>query len=266
MANKTLAVDFDGVISKYEGWKGLGNFGPLIDGCVEELAELRKNGWTIVVFTTRGLDIKDVVQFLDSNRVPYDYVNRNAPDAPENLSKVKVIANVYLDDRAINFNGRWSGMADKIMQFKPYYLDNPTLTSARKITSDDLARLAEANAERRDAWRMIGMGGLFLDVRKQYLRVRSFLWERLLNNDPVACDKNNPEHERWRIKLIDILRDMRNYTLFLQILLDEKDYSTKYDSDHWSEMIANDYTSAELKAFKSQGYKQPMQQNMPKDL
>jgi len=244
----TLAVDFDGVISEYNGWKGLGAFGNVFKGCREELQKLRDAGWLIIIFTTRGLDIKAVEKFLIDNSIPFDLINRNAPDAPDNASKAKVLANVYLDDRAINFDGSWSGVADKVMSFAPHYLRKEakltTIGKARELSELDLKRLEEANRERADAWRNVGAGGLFLDLRKQYLRCRSFIWERLLSKDPICCDKSNPQHERWRIKSIDILRDLRSYAMFLQMLLSEDSYDPKADSEHWSERAA-DYLEGE---------------------
>jgi NAD(P)-dependent dehydrogenase (short-subunit alcohol dehydrogenase family) len=118
---KTLAVDFDATISQYAGWKGLGKFGPIFPGCIGELQKVRDNGWKIVIWTTRGDDIDDVKKFLIDNKVPFDYINENVPGSPENLSKKKIIASVYLDDRAINFDGDWSGMANRILGFRTHY-------------------------------------------------------------------------------------------------------------------------------------------------
>jgi hypothetical protein len=272
----TIAVDFDGTISRYEGWKGLGTFGPPIKGCREELQKLRAAGWTIILFTTRGLDIREVQKYMFDNNIPYDLVNCNTLDAPLNVSDKKVLANVYLDDRAITFDGEWEGMAEKVKNFTPHYLrrnsapthlKNGTLASAQRIMVQDLQRLEEANRERSDAWRNVGLGGLFLDLRKQYLRCRSFIWERLLNRDPMVCDPDDAAHERWRIKSIDILRDLRNYALFLQILLEEKKYSNADDSDHWSEIIAKRLLDQrQLEDLITKGYQAKMSAHLPEDL
>lgn len=118
---RTVAVDFDGVISRYDGWKGPGVFGGPIEGCREELEKLKEEGWTVIIFTTRGVDIDLVRNYLVKHKIPFDHINENRPDAPKNISDKKVIADCYIDDRAINFDGCWEGMAKKVLEFKPYY-------------------------------------------------------------------------------------------------------------------------------------------------
>lgn len=117
---KKVAVDFDGVISVYEGWKGLGSFGPLVPGVVQELQEMRERGMTIIINTTRGQDINCVREYLRANGVPYDHINVNAPETAKNVSDRKIHADVYIDDRAIPFEGKWDGMADRVQRFLPW--------------------------------------------------------------------------------------------------------------------------------------------------
>lgn len=101
----TVAVDLDGTICKYDGWKGEDNFGEVRPGAKKALKKFQANGYRIIIFTTRG-DTEAVGDFLHDNDIPYDYINEN-PDQPPNASG-KVIADVYLDDRAVDARSAWS--------------------------------------------------------------------------------------------------------------------------------------------------------------
>lgn len=116
----TVAVDFDGVISCYDGFKGKGIFGPPIPGVATELAVLRAMGWTIIVNTTRS-ETWWVKEYLIEHEIPWDYVNFNPDNHTRDLSPAKIIADVYIDDRAITFTGKWGGMAERVINFRPWY-------------------------------------------------------------------------------------------------------------------------------------------------
>lgn len=103
---KTIAIDFDGVISHYTGWKGELSFEPPVAGAKEALAGLRKRGWVIIIFTTRS-DLNDVEKYLDEHQLTFDYINENPFRDKENTNSQKVVADIYLDDKAVRFNGNW---------------------------------------------------------------------------------------------------------------------------------------------------------------
>lgn len=52
MGKKSVAVDMDGVIATYDGWKGFDHLGEPIPGALEFLTELQQN-YKVVIFTTR---------------------------------------------------------------------------------------------------------------------------------------------------------------------------------------------------------------------
>jgi hypothetical protein len=113
--HKTVAVDFDGVISAYNGWKGEGVFGKPIDlqRMISELLYLHHQGWKIIIWTTRN-EQADVADWLGRHIIPYDAINHN-PWAPKNIvNSRKIVADVYIDDRAIPFDGSWESMASKV--------------------------------------------------------------------------------------------------------------------------------------------------------
>jgi adenylylsulfate kinase len=100
LRRKTLAVDFDGVIADYTGWKGEGVHGLPRRDVLQALATLQREEWKIVIHTTRSdADIKD---YLANHQVPYDEINRNSDY--RNLGG-KPVATVYWDDRALRYSG-----------------------------------------------------------------------------------------------------------------------------------------------------------------
>lgn len=118
---RTIAIDFDGVISSYTGWKGKGVFGDPIAGCKSSLEKLKADGWMIVVFTTR-LEIDAISEFLKYHQIPYDYINFNPDNIEQMLFPGKVLADVYLDDRAVRFDGVWgSELLNKICESSPWW-------------------------------------------------------------------------------------------------------------------------------------------------
>jgi len=97
---RTIAVDFDGVIAEYDGWKGSGVLGaPRLD-VVAALRALRGEGWKIVIFTTRGE--AEISAYLSEHQIPHDEINRNSDYKTQGL---KPVADVYWDDRALRYSG-----------------------------------------------------------------------------------------------------------------------------------------------------------------
>ena len=97
---RTIAVDFDGVIADYNGYKGPGVLGAPRPDVREALRTLREEGWKIVIHTTRGEG--EVADYLKQHGVPYDEFNHNSDYATQG---VKPVADVYWDDRAIRYSG-----------------------------------------------------------------------------------------------------------------------------------------------------------------
>jgi hypothetical protein len=99
-SKRTIAVDFDGVIAEYDGYKGPGVLGePRID-VVEAMRELRSEGWKIVIHTTRGEH--EIADYLARHAIPFDEINRNSD---YKTSGPKPVADLYWDDRAVSYSG-----------------------------------------------------------------------------------------------------------------------------------------------------------------
>lgn len=120
---KTVCIDFDGVIHDYsKGWQGVDVFDKPIEGAAKGTMFLKSKGWTIIIFTTRN-DTPALREFLDNNHIHYDYINYN-PNQPKGSEKGKLIADVYLDDRGVRFNGDWATAVNQIINFVPWQSEN----------------------------------------------------------------------------------------------------------------------------------------------
>lgn len=113
MIKQTVVFDFDGVISTYEnGWQGehVINDKP-VDGIRDVMIKIKKD-YRIVILSTRcsTKEGKEVLSdWLDEYGIPYD-----------ELTDVKPKALVYIDDRAIRFNGNANSLYDEIQGFRAW--------------------------------------------------------------------------------------------------------------------------------------------------
>lgn len=113
--NKTICIDLDGTILRYDTWKGENDFGLEIPGASKALTYLKNNGYTIIIYSTRS-NRESISNYLDQLRVPYDYINEN-PNQPKNSIGAKLYADIYIDDKAINFKGSWDETLIQIIEF-----------------------------------------------------------------------------------------------------------------------------------------------------
>lgn len=115
---KTVCIDIDGTISRYIEWVDSKTFGEVLPHCAETVHHLKADGWYVIIYTTRG-DKTEISKFLDENNIPFDAINEN-PNQPDNAKGGKPIADVYVDDRAIRFDGDWTNAYQKITGFKSW--------------------------------------------------------------------------------------------------------------------------------------------------
>jgi hypothetical protein len=112
---KTIILDFDGVIHSYKsGWQGVTNIPDSpVEGVNEAIQELRKD-YEVVVHSSRCHQeggIEAIEDYLDKYDIEVDKVVRD-----------KVPAIVQIDDRAINFGGKWNKeLINKVKDFKPWH-------------------------------------------------------------------------------------------------------------------------------------------------
>lgn len=106
---RTIALDFDGVLHAYAGYKDGLIQGPL-PGAKEALEHLVARGHTVVVFSTRDKDL--IRKWLQEHGFP-----------PVEVTNVKRPFYVIVDDRAVCFEGKWTAdLLAHIERFRPYWL------------------------------------------------------------------------------------------------------------------------------------------------
>lgn len=117
----TICVDFDGVLHRYEHYKGVDVFDSMVDGAAEAMQYLHNQGHTLILWTTRPITEK-LKGWLAVHGIPIDYFNENPNKvATGQLDPRKPLADIYLDDRGITFNGNWPEIVHIIETFREWW-------------------------------------------------------------------------------------------------------------------------------------------------
>lgn len=110
---RTVVFDFDGVIHSYtSGWQGIDVIpDPPVDGIKEAIDEIRKH-YKVVVVSTRcyqegGLEATKA--WMKKHEIVVDDIVAHKPPAI-----------VYVDDRAITFDGDTKSLLKKIKNFRTW--------------------------------------------------------------------------------------------------------------------------------------------------
>ena len=109
----TIAMDFDGVIHSYtSGWQGADKCpDPLVEGIDEVIKDLRKD-YKVVIVSSRAETVEGrlaIRDYLKKYNIEVDGIGCEKPPAI-----------VYIDDRAICFNGDTTNLAEQVRNFKPW--------------------------------------------------------------------------------------------------------------------------------------------------
>lgn len=114
---QTVVFDFDGVIHSYtSGWQGATNIpDEPVYGIHEALRDIKEAGYEIVVVSTR-CSTDEGTMAIES------WLYKWCLDTlVDKVCKEKPPAIVYIDDRAICFDGKPETLLSKIEAFKPWY-------------------------------------------------------------------------------------------------------------------------------------------------
>jgi len=92
--NKTLSIDFDGVIHRYgKGWLDGSIYDGIVEGAKDKINLLYECGFRIIIHTTRGgKQSQEVEKWLAKKGVKFDLVTNQ-----------KLPSMAYIDDRAVRF-------------------------------------------------------------------------------------------------------------------------------------------------------------------
>lgn len=144
--SKTVAIDFDGVIHAYsKGWQDGSVYDEPISQVFTVIGSLMDSGYSVFVFSTRSsrqikkwLDFHTQVSEYDKLgmgndpgrylETKYGFICKRIPFWKKfwnekyilGITKRKLPANVYVDDRALRFDGDWIKTFDDIINFKTY--------------------------------------------------------------------------------------------------------------------------------------------------
>ena len=107
---KTILIDLDGVLNNYTYFDE--NFIPPIkDGAKEFLKNIYNNDeYELILFTTRNLLLAS--KWLIENDIDKFF---------KDITNIKLPAYMYIDDRAIQFNGDYIKLFNDINNFKVYW-------------------------------------------------------------------------------------------------------------------------------------------------
>ena len=113
VVKQTVVFDFDGVIHSYtSGWQGAETIAdPPVTG-IREVIEKLRHDYIVAIVSTRCATVKGIeaiTEWLNCNQIEVDLILKEKPPAI-----------VYIDDRAICFDGNCSTLKQRIDTFKPW--------------------------------------------------------------------------------------------------------------------------------------------------
>lgn len=106
---KTISVDLDGVLDNYTKYDA-NNIPEIKEGAREFIQELYKNGYNLILFTNRKPLLAS--KWLIENKLDKYF---------SDVTNVKPKATIYIDDRAIKFNGNYEKTLNEIKNFQVYW-------------------------------------------------------------------------------------------------------------------------------------------------
>ena len=113
----TICVDMDGVIASRDNLNRT-KIGEPLEGSDVFLEELHNLGWKIIIFSCRPK--KMLEGYLAKYDLYYDEINENSS---LEYRSPKPVADVYLDDRGITFEGDYEETLKRIIDFTPWWED-----------------------------------------------------------------------------------------------------------------------------------------------
>ncbi len=112
---KKIFLDFDGVLNTYKGWNGENELFEPRAGSLEFLQSLA-TAYEVYIFTTR-----------DREKVYKWMIRHNLCNYIKDVTNKKEPAYLYIDDRAIKFDGDYSKTLEDIEKFQPHWKEKETL-------------------------------------------------------------------------------------------------------------------------------------------
>lgn len=111
-SRKTICLDFNGVLDQYQGWKGPDFMYEPRPGVVDFLKSLKELGYRIVIMTA-----------ADCYKIQDWFIEYGLFGLIDSITNEKVPALIYVDDRAITFQGDFNQTLEQIATFKTFWED-----------------------------------------------------------------------------------------------------------------------------------------------
>ena len=102
-------IDLDGVLDNYNG-NYIEDTIPDIKSGAKEFIEKLSKDYELILFTTRNSKLATI--WLQDNKIDKYF---------KDVTSVKIPAYIYIDDRAIKFEGDYNKTLDEIMNFNVYW-------------------------------------------------------------------------------------------------------------------------------------------------
>lgn len=118
-----IAVDFDGVVHDYtEGWKGGKIYGKPVQTSRWALGYLCRHGHQVLIYTCRAYSgtvngrkvrgkKREIAAWMKQHAIPYTEIW---------TGRGKPAADIYVDDRAVEFRGHWPVTLEHILKFSTW--------------------------------------------------------------------------------------------------------------------------------------------------
>lgn len=113
MAKRTILIDLDGVLNEYKGDYNE-NYIPKIKCGAKEFLQELSTEFEIKIFTTRNKLL--VSKWLIKNKID---------KLISDITNIKEVSWLYIDDRCITFDGNYTQTQEKIKQFEAWYTTKP---------------------------------------------------------------------------------------------------------------------------------------------
>ena len=113
-----IAIDFDGVIHEYsKGWSDGTIYDPPVAGVKEALDALKASGHYLMIFTTRTNKIFRKKEGDDQEKVMKEWLVKHEIPFDKIWTFGKPMADIFVDDRAIQFRGKWEETINEVNNF-----------------------------------------------------------------------------------------------------------------------------------------------------
>lgn len=111
-----IAMDLDGTLIEYDGWKGHQHFGALLPGARDFLSACKIHGHRVWIYTARATDSDGSVEVLK-------WIDREGLDhLVYGVTATKLgIFDLFIDDRGMAFSGTFDGLLDQVLKFRQWW-------------------------------------------------------------------------------------------------------------------------------------------------